>query len=141
MNTTLKTRSQQAMEQAMRLVQEVAQSNNEQAKQIYGSLCHDFPILVRTCGLCQAIAFSADKAQSDDQTRAQAHQWLLQHVGKILGVETKGKGGKDDPLLTRVLQADALLYMLYTRQILHAWVYFKRFAVSILGVKTGGAER
>jgi CRISPR-associated protein Cmr5 len=30
--------------------------------------------------------------------------------------------------------------MLHTRRVLQAWVYFKRFAVSVLGVKTGGSE-
>jgi CRISPR-associated protein Cmr5 len=136
----VQTRAQQAMQQALKLVQTVA-GKPDKVKEIYGGLCHDFPILVRTCGLCQAIAFSADKAQSDEKARAEAHQLLLQHVGEILGVRTQGKGGADDPLLKTIIQADAMRYMLYTRQLLHAWVYFKRFAVSILGVKTGGADK
>lgn len=121
----------------MLLVQQVAQRDNK-VQEIYGGLCHDFPILTRTCGLCQAVAFSADKAQSDDRARAEAHQLLLQHLGEILGIKTDGNGGANDPLLQKIIEADALQYMLYTRQALHAWVYFKRFAVSILGVKTGG---
>lgn len=121
----------------MLLVQQVAQRDKE-VQEIYGGLCHDFPILTRTCGLCQAVAFSADKAQSDDRARAEAHQLLLQHLGEILGIKTEGKGGANDPLLQKIIEADALQYMLYTRQALHAWVYLKRFAVSILGVKTGG---
>ncbi len=135
----IRTRAQQSMCQAMQLVQQVAQCD-EKVQEIYGGLCHDFPILTRTCGLCQAIAFSADKAQSDDKARAEAHQLLLQHVGKILGIETDGTRGANDPLLQKIIAADALQYMLYTRQVLHAWVYFKRFAVSILGVKTGGSR-
>ncbi|MCX7926275.1 MAG: type III-B CRISPR module-associated protein Cmr5 [Fimbriimonadales bacterium] len=131
------TRAQQAMQHAMQLVQQVAQCDKK-VQEIYGGLCHDFPVLARTCGLCQAVAFSADKAQSDEKARAEAHQLLLKHVGKILGIETDGKGGANDPLLQEIIKADALQYMLYTRQVLHAWVYFKRFAVSILGVKTGG---
>lgn len=61
-------------------------------------------------------------------------------MGKILGIETDGRGGADDPLLKAILNADALPYMLYTRRVLQAWVYFKRFAVSVLGVKSGGDE-
>lgn len=131
------TRAQESMAKALQLVQEVAQ-RDKKVQEIYGGLCHDFPILTRLCGLCQAIAFSADKAQSDDKARAEAHQLLLRHVGEILGIKTDGKGGAKDPLLEAVIKANSLQYMLYTRQVLYAWVYFKRFAVSILGVKTGG---
>ncbi len=135
----MKTYSQQAMEQALELVREVS-DKNDTVKRIYGGLCHEFPVLVRTCGLCQAIAFCADKAQSDEKARAQAYQHMLQHVGKILGIETDGRGGADDPILKAILNANALQYMLYTRRVLQAWVYFKRFAVSVLGVKSGGDE-
>jgi CRISPR-associated protein Cmr5 len=72
--------------------------------------------------------------------RAEAYKLLLKHVGKILGVETNGKGGADAPLLRKILGADTTEYMLHTRRVLQAWVYFKRFAVSVLGVKTGGSE-
>jgi CRISPR-associated protein Cmr5 len=131
------------MKLALELVKQVADDPklDDTARKIYGGLCHDFPILTRTCGLCQAVAFSADKAQSDEQARAEAHQLLLRHIGAILGVPTDGKGGANDPLLKAIMEADALQYMLYTRQVLHAWVYFKRFAVSVLGVKTGGSDQ
>lgn len=134
------TRAQQSMRQAMELVGQVAEQDKK-VQEIYGGLCHDFPILVRMCGLCQAVAFSVDKAQSDDKARAKAHQLLLCHIGAILGIQTDDERGKDDPLLKAIMEADVPKYMLYTRQILHAWVYFKRFAVSLLGVKTGGAKQ
>ena len=135
----MKTLSQSTMQQALDLVREVA-TKPQKVREIYGNLCHEFPVLVRTCGLCQAIAFCADKAQSDEKARAEAYQLLLQHIGKVLGVETNGTGGADDPLLTKILQASTTEYMLHTRRVLQAWVYFKRFAVSVLGVKTGGSE-
>lgn len=135
----MKTLSQSTMQQALDLVREVA-TKPQKVREIYGNLCHEFPVLVRTCGLCQAIAFCADKAQSDEKARAEAYQLLLQHIGKVLGVETNGTGGADDPLLKTILQASTTEYMLHTRRVLQAWVYFKRFAVSVLGVKTGGSE-
>ncbi|MCL6536311.1 MAG: type III-B CRISPR module-associated protein Cmr5 [Armatimonadetes bacterium] len=135
----MKTLSQSTMQQALDLVREVG-GKSERVRTIYGNLCHEFPVLVRTCGLCQAIAFCADKAQSDEKARAEAYRLLLQHIGKILGVETDGNGGADDPLLKTILQAGTTEYMLHTRRVLQAWVYFKRFAVSVLGVKTGGSE-
>jgi CRISPR-associated protein Cmr5 len=118
------------MELALKCVQEV-EKEDEKVRQIYGGLCHSFPVLVRTCGFCQAIAFSADKAQSDDQKRAKAHQLLLNHVAQILDMDT-------ERLLEKIVGADAPTYLRYTRQVLSAWVYFKRFAVSILKVQSGG---
>ena len=135
----MKTLSQEMMQQALDLVRKVVQQPPK-TREIYGNLCHEFPVLVRTCGLCQAIAFCADKAQSDEEARAKAYQRLLQHIGTILGIETNGAGGADDPLLRTILQAGTTEYMLHTRRVLQAWVYFKRFAVSVLGVKTGGSE-
>ena len=135
----MKTLSQFRMQQALDLVREVAGKSAEVSR-IYGNLCHEFPVLVRTCGLCQAIAFCADKAQSDEDARAEAYRLLLTHIGKILGVETSGVGGAKDPLLTEILKANTTEYMLHTRRVLHAWVYFKRFAVSVLNVKPGGSE-
>ena len=142
----MKTLSQFRMQQALDLVREVAEATaeatkeSEKTREIYGNLCHEFPVLVRTCGLCQAIAFCADKAQSDDKARAEAYRLLLTHIGKILGVETNDTGGSEGSLTNKILTADTTKYMLYTRSVLQAWVYFKRFAVSVLGVKTGGSE-
>lgn len=142
----MKTLSQFRMQQALDLVREVAEATaeatkeSEKTREIYGNLCHEFPVLVRTCGLCQAIAFCADKAQSDEKARAEAYRLLLKHIGKVLGVETNGAGGAKDPLLEKILDAGTTEYMLHTRRVLQAWVYFKRFAVSVLGVKTGGSE-
>ena len=51
----MKTLSQATMQQALDLVREVV-GKPEQVRTIYGNLCHEFPVLVRTCGLCQAIA-------------------------------------------------------------------------------------
>lgn len=138
----MKTRAQQEMELALRRVQEVANKHPEGSKvrQIYGGLCHNFPVLVRTCGLCQAVAFSVDKAgrlgsdpsagNEEEKERAQAHQIHLAHVAEILGADP-------DKLLEAILSASVEDYMLYTRRVLSAWVYFKRFARSILKVEPG----
>lgn len=139
----MKTRAQQEMELALKLVQEVASNYSEESKvrQIYGGLCHNFPVLVRTCGLCQAIAFSVDKAgaidtgvssgESEENERAQAHQILLSHVAQVLEVSANN-------LLETILKSSVEEYMLHTRRVLSAWVYFKRFARSILKAEPGG---
>lgn len=124
-----KTRTQQDMRVALELVRSLEQASSE-LKNIYGGLCHSFPVLVRQSGLCQALAFSAAKAAGEGE-RAQAHKKLLEHVGRILQVSDT---------LQAAQEADATQYMHMTRRVLEAWVYFKRFAASVLGVKTGGRD-
>ncbi|RIH91332.1 CRISPR system Cmr subunit Cmr5 [Meiothermus granaticius NBRC 107808] len=124
------------MKKALELVSSL-EGENEEVKNIYGGLCHNFPILVRQSGLCQALAFSADKAKAkerpskEEKARSKAHQLLLKHVGEILGVKNP---------LEAVQQTDAIGYMHQTRRVLSTWVYFKRFAASVLGVHTGGRD-
>ncbi|GIW35739.1 type III-B CRISPR module-associated protein Cmr5 [Meiothermus sp.] len=121
------TRSQKDMQQALELVSSLERADPE-VKRIYGGLCHSFPVMVLQSGLCQAVAFSADKASGDGK-RAQAHQHLLEHLGEMLGVRGK--------LLEALQSAPTPLYMHHTRRVLEAWVYFKRFAVSVLEVQAG----
>lgn len=115
------------MELAEKLVREVEKEGAE-LRNIYGGLCHSFPVMVRTCGLCQALAFSKAKAGEGKDSREKAHALLLKHVQEVLGV--------NGDLLNAVREASTSQYMLYTRRILTSWVYFKRFAESILKVSS-----
>ncbi len=128
---TFQTRAQRDLILAMELVGEVRELNAE-VQRIYGGLCHNFPVMVRTCGLCQALAFSKDKSAADGD-RATAHKLLLGHAARVLGA-THGD------LLDLVRSADVVTYMQQTRQLLDAWIYFKRFAVSILKAEAGGKD-
>lgn len=134
----MKTRAQTDMEMAYDLVNEVTQKP-EEVKKIYGGLCHSFPIMVRTCGLCQAIAFSKDKATSDGDL-GQAHSLLLKHVVTLIDPQVPLINLQSDSLLKNILDADSRQYMFYTRRILSAWIYFKRFAVSVLKVESAHGE-
>lgn len=138
----MKTRAQQDLILAEWLVSEVDQQHPDKEDKVrttYGSLCHSFPVMVRTCGLCQAVAFSKAKAEADDERIKQAHTLLLHHLGELLHT-IDASVDKVDPL-DAIRKADAPTYMLYTRRVLSAWVYFKRFAESILKVKAGEGER
>jgi CRISPR-associated protein Cmr5 len=100
----------------------------DQKRDVYGGLCHSFPIMVRQCGLCQAVAFSADKSTASG-ARGEAHKLLLAHVGELLGEREEG-------LLSQIRSADTMQYIMYSRRVLAAWIYYKRFAVSILKVES-----
>jgi CRISPR-associated protein Cmr5 len=134
----MNTRAQQDLKLAEKLISDVEKQypdEEHKVRKTYGSLCHSFPVMVRTAGLCQAVAFSQAKAQADDERIKNAHSLLLHHVEKVVAqIEPSLGEGK---LLEAIRNASATQYMLYTRRILSAWIYFKRFAESILKVKAG----
>jgi len=126
------TRQQHYLTRALDDIMAVKQGGYaEEVGKIYGGLCHSFPVLVRACGLCQALAFVEAKAGDSKGNWAQAYTLLRQHVA--------GQLGTDDPLDT-IAKADMLTYLRYTRTILSAWVYYKRFAVSILKVESASTD-
>lgn len=124
------TRSQRDMRLALEFVAEVEERHKsrkpEDTKGRYQALCQEFPVMVRTAGLCQTVAFYESKKGSDNGL-PEAHRILLDHVAAILGI--KGT------LLQRVQGASANEYMHLTRRVLDSWVYFKRFSKSVLIVE------
>lgn len=124
----MQTQAQRDLILAEQLVSDV-EREQEEVRKIYGGLCHSFPVLVRTCGLCQALAFSKEKETASDKegpsNRNTAHRLLLRHVAAVLDAQ--------DPF-ELVRKVDVVEYMRNTHRILSAWIYFKRFAVSILKV-------
>jgi len=124
------TRQQRHMAMAFEHLTEVKREQSERTRTIYGGLCHSFPVLVRTCGLCQALAFVEAKVAGGGD-RGRAYGLLYRHVAALLG---RPEG---EPL-DMIRQASATDYMRHTRTILGAWIFYKRFAVSIL--KVGSAQ-
>src|SRR5690606_9314727 len=90
--------------------------------ELYGSLCLSLPVLVQTNGLCQTLAFLEEKSSGKPDS---AHRLLLNHIAEVLGVEP----GK---LLDAVRTAPLMTYIHYSRRIMSAWVYYKRFSASLL---------
>lgn len=138
-----KTRAQKNLIFAEKRVSEVetaaaAKNAPDKLGKTYGGLCHNFPVLIRTCGLCQAVAFSEAKAAGDDEkVIPRAHKMLLKHLGEFLSENGFALQGRS--ALETIRTADAMTYMLMTRQILAAWIFFKRFAVSILQAESAQA--
>lgn len=121
------TRQQRYMTLAFEHISAVKEKKGE-AGAIYGGLCHTFPVLVRTCGLCQALAFVEAKAAGGGD-RGVAYTLLRDHVAAVLGQNTDG-------LLKAVRTAPVADYMRHTRTVIDAWIFYKRFAVSILKVES-----
>lgn len=128
--TTARTRSQQQMSQALAHVMSVRGTD---AQPFYGDVCHLLPVLVQTNGLCQALAFIADKASRRD-SRGRAFGLIQQHVAAVLEISPP------EQLVARVSEAPLTTYLHHTRLVLAAWVYYKRFAVSVLDREPGHGE-
>ncbi len=116
------TRTQERLMQAHRDVLAVSTDStlDETQRTRYGGLCHKVPVMIRTCGLCQTVAFMESK-----KAKEKSHERMLEHIAAILGADASG-------LATAVAKMPTVEYMHKTRLLLEALVYYKRFAVSIL---------
>ena len=121
------TRQQHHMSLALDHITEVA-GHPEGVRTIYGGLCHSFPIVVRSCGLCQALAFVEAKATGGKE-RGDAYTLLRGHIASAFAL-------RPDQLLPTIRAAEMPAYMRHTRTVLDAWIFYKRFAVSILKVES-----
>ena len=121
----MKTLSQKYLESAAKRVSEI---EREEWAKIYGGLCHSFPVLVHSAGLAQAVAYHQSKASEDSSgnPRNAAHSRLIQDYKALL------------PEFD-IVTADLREYIAATRTVLAAWVFYKRFAVSVLGAETANS--
>lgn len=85
----------------------------------YKALARNLPVLIRTAGLAQALAF-VDSPSADP-----LHRLLLEHLNETVN------GGQSLSASCRTVQLSE--YMRLTRDTLDALLWFKRFAESILG--------
>lgn len=99
-------------------------------RQRYGRLCHDFPIMLRNSGLAQTVAFYRAKEASGT---GQSFRLVLEHAATILGLNPPSSSALEQHILTSDLRA----YREDSVRLWGAWVYFKRLAVSVLGVEAG----
>jgi CRISPR-associated protein Cmr5 len=121
------------MKRALADVQHVRAHSDETVQKAYGGLCHQVPVFVLTHGLCITATFVDAKAAAE--SGAGPYTLMQRHLIGILG------GNKDDRDIASVLarRPGNEAYMLDTFTILDAWIYYKRFAVSILDVTAADA--
>ncbi len=111
--------------QVSRIKQEYAEG--EQYKK-YGAMAHKLPILIRTAGLMQALAFVCSRG-------TQVQQRLLIDLQAII------EPGESQTLLKHVSTAELSDYILLTQRIMAALLWYKRFAQSILGVDVSDVDQ
>ncbi len=92
----------------------------------YGSMAHKLPVLIRTAGLSQALAFVDARGKDIQRT-------LLEDLARTIDQPDK------DTFLQKVQRAPLKEYMFLTRQSLDALLWYKRFAQSILHIEASDA--
>jgi len=107
----INTRNQRYAGQVYDQVESVSATQREK----YEAIAHKLPVLIRTAGLAQALAFVAASKEG-------AHQLLLNHLSKVVGAETSAT------LLERSRTDELAQYMRLTQEVLTALLWYKRFA-------------
>ncbi len=124
----MKTRAQYYSQQAYQHISQLNLADPTQEK-LYGSICHQFPIMLLRTGLAQSVAFLWVKAESGKP----AYEKFMQHLSSITGVEDENYS----ELQQRIQQMNLDEYRRTTRIILDACIWYKRFAESQLNVQAG----
>jgi CRISPR-associated protein Cmr5 len=119
---------QQFMHQALERVQTIAGERPERRK-AFGGICHAVPGWILANGLAETVAFIEAKGAGGG-TSGWAYGQVSQSIAGVLGVPRAN-------LTARIAGPTMQQYMIDTLTLLDAWVFYKRFAVSMLGVQPG----
>jgi CRISPR-associated protein Cmr5 len=118
------TRSQDYAIKAYEKVIDIKNKEPETKAKSYGVMAHKLPILIHTGGLAQALAFV--------QSRGKGLQpQLLEDLAYTIGLKSR------EELLEQARTATLNEYILLTRKVLAALLWYKRFAQSELHVELG----
>ena len=120
----MNTLQQQFASSVYTQVQTYAEENNEKDSKKYGAMALRLPILVRTSGLVQALAFLEMKASGD--SAKPPYQALLKDLSIVVMDE------ENISLLEASRTEDLQDYIYLTRRTLMALDWFRRFAQSVL---------
>ena len=93
----------------------------QKEREQYGGMAHKLPILVRTAGLAEALAFVESRGKD-------GHKALLEDLAQVVS------NGGTNVLLEQSRDANVQDYVYLTRRIMLALKWFKRFAQSALDV-------
>ena len=122
----MRTRQQEYALRVFDRVQEVT-TKEEAFRRKYGSMAHKLPVLVRTAGLAQALAFVQARQE-------EAHDQLLADLAWVV------MNGEADALVQKSREAEFREYMWLTENVLTALTWFRRYAQSVLKVEPGEEE-
>jgi CRISPR-associated protein Cmr5 len=121
----MRTREQEYAAKVYAQVKPLADLDKKQRKK-YGGMAHKLPILIRTAGLAQALAFVEARGDKEELQHK-----LLAHIAEVT-IQTDSA-----TLLKRSREDNLTAYMHLTQKVLDALLWYKRFAQSVLDVQPG----
>jgi CRISPR-associated protein Cmr5 len=126
----MQTRDQRYAEKIFEQVSAFKQQHPQPKQQReYGSMAHKLPVLIRTAGLAQGLAFVAANGKPP-------HQQLLDDLAKAIA-HLNGDQQTAAQLLEKSRTVSLGNYMKLTQDALSALLWYKRFAQSVLNVEPG----
>jgi CRISPR-associated protein Cmr5 len=121
----MRTLEQEFAEKVYEKVDEFGRDHPKNTKQTerdqYGSMAHKLPVLIRTAGLAEALAFVESRGKD-------AHKKLLDDLAFVISEDSR------EELLKKSRKDGLQEYMYLTRRTILALKWFKRFAQSVLEV-------
>ena len=127
----LHSRDQQNAAQVFNQVKKLLECERKEQKQ-YGSIAHKLPVLIRSAGLAQALAFvaaTAKRGKDAEKTKWTPQLQLLDDLAQMLKLENA------EELLTQSRSVSLDEYMFLTQTALAALLWYKRYAQSVLDVE------
>ena len=124
----MQTRDQRYAEKIFGQVSQLLQKPKSEQKQ-YGSMAHKLPVLIRTAGLAQALAFVA-------VSKKLPHKQLLEDLAQAIA-HLNGGQQTAAQFWEKCRTAPLGDYMKLTHEALAALLWYKRFAQSVLDVEPG----
>lgn len=127
------TRDQKYAVSAHKHVKRIHEQFGKVEAKSYGVMAHKLPILIHTAGLAQALAFVDARAKGDkkDDRKSNPQIMLLNDLAITIGKKN------DQELLLAARESELVEYILLTRQIMNALLWYKRYAQSILDIDVG----
>ena len=127
--TTLKGIEQGRATYAFKVVQEVSDS----LKKEYKSAAKKFPVLIKTNGLGQSLAFLKSKGEKDESKPKNAHDKLYEDIGTWLQTEdVKRLVRKDEELIKKVIQLESPAYRQVTTETIALLNWIRRFVDGLI---------
>ena len=132
----MQTRDQKYAADVYERVKKIEATPGDKAAKSYGSFAHKLPILIRTAGLAQALAFVEARGVEIKNSKEKK-------TGDLFLRDLAGTVGEQDAatLLRRVRTVELGEYIRLTQQVMDALLWYKRFAQSVLGVEQGDDEQ
>ena len=120
----MQTRDQKYGAAVFRQIRDKVEGRDKAYRNAYGSMAHKLPLLIRSAGLAQALAFVEARGLA-------AHKDLLDHLAEVV-IDQNTNGDQFAQKSRETVELSEYMYL--THEAMAALVWYKRFAQSVLDV-------